>query len=744
MHLHQITINRAVILAGIILFSIACLYPCSAADYTVVSRQMHSVQSAQTNQMLVTVTADPATYTPGSSLTIHVVVTLNQNPYPTSIPVQISASDPQITITTHSRATDSSGSFYATLTTSSSTSGVIHVQAQASDLYCGGISAAPNQQCTVTSAEGSVDIPQQAGTQQFIQTKQQQSEQQSNPPPVQPASYQPPVNQPPVNQPQQQAVNQPPVAVISVDKYAGSAPLTVNFDARKSYAPSGSISTYAWNFGDGSSNNGYVAQHQYSTPGTYTASLVVMDNNELSSTPATTQITVWSPIAPIVYNVGGPSCDDGNPCTVNDHYDNSGNCVAGQPLNCDDNNPNTVDTCNPAAGCVHTPTVSIQPAVVQADTGMVQKTGTEGQVAAGLASSQNELANLMAKLNKGEQKYDLYYILDINRPEALNKGTTPESRQQGAPQMSDFPGTGIPGNQGGQGGQHGNPLTSSGAGMPGSNLNPIEGNPYFQMPGIQNKYAMGMPGYFPGMAGSVERQYGPIRQGLGPGFASSGGGGWQILAGRAERAQDLKEAGYNTFVFYACDGTMEKLVYTYEADVGGLHVTETTTELYFKGGDTIYRKEERTEEDEANVYLHSPEYTQEKVTPPKSGGKYESPEGGGGEPTSGYTVIKEADYELIKQLMYSPPENRKEELAPWVNPGNKASSDTQSGTGQSSSQRAVEGFMIVRHGYFPQGWVPFQRMNLPDPNPESNKARTASSDVYVPALLLPDPVPILG
>ncbi|MGD1004602.1 MAG: PKD domain-containing protein [Methanoregulaceae archaeon] len=316
MIINQITINRTVVLAGIILFGIACIYPCSAADYTVVSRQIHSVQSAQTNQMLVTVTSDPATYTPGSSCTIQVVVTLNQNPYPTSIPVQISASDSRITITPHSRGTDSSGSFYATLTTISSTSGVIHVQAQASDLYCGGVSAAPNQQCTVTSAEGSVDIPQQeqaklqerviyvSTTPTPVAYQPPVNQPQENQPAVQPIVYQPQVNQPPVYQPQQQAVNQPPVAVISVDKYAGNAGLTINFDARKSYAPGGSIRTYTWNFGDGSSGNGYVAQHQYSTPGTYTASLVVTDNNELSSTPATTQITVWSPIAAPVNNGG--------------------------------------------------------------------------------------------------------------------------------------------------------------------------------------------------------------------------------------------------------------------------------------------------------------------------------------------------------------------------------------------------------------------------------------------------------
>jgi hypothetical protein len=55
--------------------------------------------------------------------------------------------------------------------------------------------------------------------------------------------------------------------------------------------------------------------------------------------------------------VGSP-CDDGNACTVNDYYDQSGTCVAGTPKNCDDENPNTKDTCNPVRGaCIHTPLV---------------------------------------------------------------------------------------------------------------------------------------------------------------------------------------------------------------------------------------------------------------------------------------------------------------------------------------------------------------------------------------------------
>jgi len=46
----------------------------------------------------------------------------------------------------------------------------------------------------------------------------------------------------------------------------------------------------------------------------------------------------------------GLPCDDENPCTVGDTC-NSGQCVAGGPLDCDDDNECTADTCEPAQGC---------------------------------------------------------------------------------------------------------------------------------------------------------------------------------------------------------------------------------------------------------------------------------------------------------------------------------------------------------------------------------------------------------
>jgi len=47
-------------------------------------------------------------------------------------------------------------------------------------------------------------------------------------------------------------------------------------------------------------------------------------------------------------------CDDGNPCTGSDTCSN-GLCKGGLGAGCDDANPCTTDSCDPKAGCLHTP-----------------------------------------------------------------------------------------------------------------------------------------------------------------------------------------------------------------------------------------------------------------------------------------------------------------------------------------------------------------------------------------------------
>lgn len=62
-----------------------------------------------------------------------------------------------------------------------------------------------------------------------------------------------------------------PVARFSCDKSSGVAPLTVNFNSTST----GVITSYAWNFGDGSTSSETNPSHTYNSVGTYTVVLTV-------------------------------------------------------------------------------------------------------------------------------------------------------------------------------------------------------------------------------------------------------------------------------------------------------------------------------------------------------------------------------------------------------------------------------------------------------------------------------------
>lgn len=84
-----------------------------------------------------------------------------------------------------------------------------------------------------------------------------------------------------------------PIAVADASApTSGTAPLAVTFSSAGSYDPDGSIVAYDWDFGDGTTSTLANPVKSYSTPGTYTASLVVVDNSGLSSVADTVTIIV--------------------------------------------------------------------------------------------------------------------------------------------------------------------------------------------------------------------------------------------------------------------------------------------------------------------------------------------------------------------------------------------------------------------------------------------------------------------
>lgn len=84
----------------------------------------------------------------------------------------------------------------------------------------------------------------------------------------------------------------PPQANITADVSGGTVPFAVNLSGASS---TGSISSYQWNFGDGSTGTGATVAHTFTTAGSRTVQLTVFDANNQSSV-ATTTITANAPV----------------------------------------------------------------------------------------------------------------------------------------------------------------------------------------------------------------------------------------------------------------------------------------------------------------------------------------------------------------------------------------------------------------------------------------------------------------
>lgn len=69
--------------------------------------------------------------------------------------------------------------------------------------------------------------------------------------------------------------NQPPVASFTYNTVSTSVS---NFDASASYDTDGTIVSYEWDFGDGTTDSGVIVTHVYPSPGNYIATLTVTDN----------------------------------------------------------------------------------------------------------------------------------------------------------------------------------------------------------------------------------------------------------------------------------------------------------------------------------------------------------------------------------------------------------------------------------------------------------------------------------
>lgn len=87
----------------------------------------------------------------------------------------------------------------------------------------------------------------------------------------------------------------PPVANFSANKTSGAAPLSVVFSSATS---TGTIASYAWNFGDGTQSTAQNPTHNYTTSGTYSVSLTVSNTGGSNMKTKANYITVGVSPAP--------------------------------------------------------------------------------------------------------------------------------------------------------------------------------------------------------------------------------------------------------------------------------------------------------------------------------------------------------------------------------------------------------------------------------------------------------------
>jgi PKD repeat protein len=98
--------------------------------------------------------------------------------------------------------------------------------------------------------------------------------------------------------------NQAPVADAG-GPVEGAVGAAIQFDGSGSNDLDGSISSYRWEFGDGTSRKGKKVSNTYSAAGTYNVTLTVTDNGGRPSSD-TTQAKIGSSSSPPVADAGGP------------------------------------------------------------------------------------------------------------------------------------------------------------------------------------------------------------------------------------------------------------------------------------------------------------------------------------------------------------------------------------------------------------------------------------------------------
>ena len=93
-------------------------------------------------------------------------------------------------------------------------------------------------------------------------------------------------------------VNQPPVAIAEAERKTCPG-TTLTFDGSKSFDPDGSLTSFAWDFGDGESAQGTKVGHSFAAPGRYKVQLTVTDNSGAACATGAATLELFVDAAPV-------------------------------------------------------------------------------------------------------------------------------------------------------------------------------------------------------------------------------------------------------------------------------------------------------------------------------------------------------------------------------------------------------------------------------------------------------------